>query len=109
MLVFFLAVGVGLDLGHWDWFWIGFGRPRVAIGLVLAVGTLDWFWIGFGLVLDWFCFFVSSPHNSCATWIKIQSTRLRAICIFVIECIANVLYYCIAILYDCIINLSSLC
>ena len=43
MLVPFLAVGVGLDLDPWDWFWIGLWGPRVAIGLVL-----NWFWIGFG-------------------------------------------------------------
>ena len=64
VLVFFLAVGVALDLGPWDCAWIGFGGSQVAIGLALGVGTLDWVWIGFGLVSDWLCFFVSSPHNS---------------------------------------------
>ena len=45
-MVSFLAVGVGLDLNPWDWFWIGLWGPRVAIGLVLGVCILDWFWAG---------------------------------------------------------------
>ena len=48
-MVSFLAVGVGLDLNPWDWFWIGLWGPRVAIGLVLGVHlglVLDWFWAG---------------------------------------------------------------
>ena len=35
-----LAVGVGLDLKPWDWFWSGLSGRRAAIGLVshLAIG-----------------------------------------------------------------------
>ena len=50
-MVSFLAVGVGLDLNPWDWFWIGLWGPRpprVDIGLGLGVCILDWFWIGSG-------------------------------------------------------------
>ena len=48
-MVSILAVGVGLDLDPWDWFWIGLWAPGLLLDiLVLGVCILDWFWIGSG-------------------------------------------------------------